>query len=153
MTLKVGDPAPDFSTTAEDGSKVKLADFKGRKLVIFFYPMDESPGCTLQACSLRDYNEDIAAKGAAILGVSAQSASAHGRFSERHKLNFPLLVDTDQKIASAYDATPTGLFGIAQAMMRLNRRVTYVIDEKGRIAHIIDQPSVVSHGEQVLACL
>lgn len=153
MALKVGDPAPDFSGTTQDGNTVTLADYRGRKLVLYFYPMDESPGCTKQACSLRDHNREIAARGAAILGVSAQSADIHARFVAHHRLNFPLLVDTDQAVAKAFDAAGGGLFGFARSMMGLNRRITYIIDEAGRIARIIDDPDTADHGEQVLALL
>ena len=87
MRPKAGDPAPDFSCHATDGSTIKLADFRGRKLVLYFYPMDDTPGCTAQACSLRDVNRDIAAKGAAILGVSSQDEASHQKFTAKYKLN------------------------------------------------------------------
>ena len=154
MALKRGDPAPDFSGTTTDGSPVKLKDFRGRKLVLYFYPMDDTPGCTAQACSLRDTNKEIAAKGAAILGVSAQDEASHQRFTEKHKLNFPLLADTDQRVAKAYDAAGSGLLGsIARAALGMNRRITYIIDEQGKIAHIIDDPDTAGHGEEVLKVL
>jgi len=154
MALKRGDPAPDFSGTTTDGSPVKLKDFRGRKLVLYFYPMDDTPGCTAQACSLRDANKEIAAKGAAILGVSAQDEASHQRFTEKHKLNFPLLADTDQRVAKAYDAAGSGLLGaIARAALGMNRRITYIIDEQGKIAHIIDDPDTAGHGEEVLKVL
>ena len=154
MALKVGDPAPEFSGITTDGSAVSLADFQGRKLVIYFYPMDDTPGCTKQACSLRDYNAEITAKGAAILGVSAQNQESHKRFTEKHRLNFPLLVDTDQKVAKAYQATGSGLIsGIARGILGMNERITYIIDEQGRITHVIDDPDTAGHGEQVLRFL
>ncbi len=153
MKLKTGDPAPDFSALTSDGSTVKLADFRGRKLVLYFYPMDDTPGCTKQACSLRDHNADIAAKGAAILGVSAQSQESHQRFAEKYKLNFPLLLDPEQKVAKAYGAAGSGLFGIARGMLGVNTRITYVIDENGIIAQVIDDPDCPHHGEQVLMYL
>ena len=89
--LKPGDPAPDFEAPGTDGKLLRLTDFRGRKLVLYFYPMDDTPGCTKQACSLRDSNAEIAAKGAAILGVSAQGTESHQRFTEKFSLNFPLL--------------------------------------------------------------
>ena len=91
MKLKVGDRAPDFRGKTTDGSEVKLADFRGQKLVMYFYPMDDTPGCTKQACSLRDHNAEIKAKGAAILGVSTQDEASHERFTAKYNLNFPLL--------------------------------------------------------------
>lgn len=153
MALKPGDPAPAFDGVTTDGRRVRLKDFRGRKLVLYFYPMDDTPGCTAQACSLRDHNAEIAAKGAAILGVSAQSEESHRRFTDKHRLNFPLLADTDQSVAKAYEAAGSGLGAIARGLLGMNRRVTYVIDEKGRIARIIDDPDTSGHGEQVLALL
>jgi peroxiredoxin Q/BCP len=153
MALKPGDPAPDFSGLASDGSRVALKDFRGRKLVLYFYPMDDTPGCTAQACSLRDHNREIADKGAAILGVSAQSQDSHQRFAAKYRLAFPLLVDTDQAVAKAYDAAGSGLFGIARGLLGANRRITYIIDERGVISRVIDDPDTAGHGEQVLKYL
>lgn len=153
MALKVGTAAPNFDGIAADGSPIRLADFRGRKLVLYFYPMDDTPGCTKQACSLRDYNAEIAARGAAIVGVSAQSQESHQRFTEKYGLNFLLLVDTQQQVAKAYQAAGSGLFGIARGMLGANERITYVIDEDGRIAHVIDDPDCPHHGEEVLRLL
>ena len=137
-----------------DGSEVGLADFRGTKLVLYFYPMDFTPGCTAQACSLRDHNAAIQAKGAKILGVSTQDAASHERFSSAHRLNFPLLADPDRKVARAYGAIGGGgIFGLAQAMMGLADRVTFIIDEQGRIAAVIDSPSVMNHADEVIARL
>ncbi|MDS4072214.1 MAG: peroxiredoxin [Defluviicoccus sp.] len=154
MSLAAGQAAPEFSGVTADGTPVRLTDFRGRKLVLYFYPMDDTPGCTRQACSLRDHNAEIAAKGAAILGVSAQSRESHQRFTEKYRLNFPLLVDTDQKVAKAYEAAGSGIVGaIARGMLGMNRRITYVIDEQGMIAHVVDDPDTAGHGEQVLRFL
>ncbi|PWB40674.1 MAG: peroxiredoxin [Rhodocyclales bacterium] len=153
MRPKPGDPAPDFSCHATDGSTIKLSDFRGKKLVLYFYPMDDTPGCTAQACSLRDFNRDIAAKGAAILGVSAQDEASHKKFTSKYKLNFPLLADTDRSMAKAYGVAGSGLFGVARALTGMNQRVTFIIDEKGRIAHVLDDPNCPNHGEEVLKFL
>ena len=153
MRPKIGDPAPDFSCQATDGSTIRLKDYRGRKLVLYFYPMDDTPGCTARACSLRDYNRDIAAKGAAILGVSAQDEGSHQKFTARHKLNFPLLADQGQKVAKAYGVAGSGLFGVARGLLGMNERVTFIIDEKGRIAHVLDDPDTQDHGEEVLGLL
>lgn len=153
MKLKPGDKAPDFTAKTTDGTIVSLEDFRGRKLVLYFYPMDDTPGCTAQACSLRDHNKDIAAKGAAILGVSAQDEASHRRFTERYKLNFPLLADTDRSVAKAYGAAGSGLFGVAKGLLGLNERITYIIDEEGKIAHVIDDPNTANHGEEVMKYL
>jgi peroxiredoxin Q/BCP len=136
-----------------DGTPVRLADFRGRKLVLYFYPMDDTPGCTAQACSLRDHNAEIRQKGAAILGVSAQDVASHRRFSEKFRLNFPLLADTDRAVARAYGAIGHGLGGTLRGILGMVERVTFVIDEQGRIAHVIEDVSTKGHGEQVLAVL
>ncbi|WP_153147253.1 peroxiredoxin [Dechloromonas sp. H13] len=151
--LKAGDPAPDFSAPATDGSTLRLADFRGRKLVMYFYPMDDTPGCTKQACSLRDSSAEIAARGAAILGVSAQGTESHQRFTEKFSLNFPLLADTDLTVAKAYGVAGSGLGGLLRSVVKVSERVTFIIDENGRISHVIDEPDCPDHGEQVLAVL
>ena len=151
--LKAGDPAPDFAARTTDGSVVRLADFRGRKLVMYFYPMDSTPGCTKQACSLRDSNAEIAARGAAILGVSAQGVESHQRFTEKFSLNFPLLADTDLKIAKDYGVAGSGLGGLLRSVIKVAERVTFIIDEKGRISHVLDDPDCADHGAEVLAAL
>ena len=154
VTLKAGDPAPDFSATTTDGKRVSLKDYRGRKLVMYFYPMDDTPGCTKQACSLRDANKDIAAKGAAILGVSTQDEASHRKFTEKYKLNFPLLADTDGAVGRAYGTIGgAGLLAKLKSAAGMADRVTFVIDEKGRIAHVIDRPDTAKHAEEVLALL
>ena len=153
MRPKAGDPAPDFSCHATDGSTIKLSDFRGKKLVLYFYPMDDTPGCTAQACSLRDVNRDIAAKGAAILGVSSQDEASHKKFTAKYKLNFPLLADTDRSMPKAYGVAGSGLFGVARALTGMNERVTFIIDEKGKVAHVLDDPNCPNHGEEVLKFL
>ena len=151
--LKVGDPAPDFSAPVTDGSTVSLADFRGRKLVMYFYPMDDTPGCTRQACSLRDTAGEIAARGAAILGVSAQGSESHRRFTEKYALNFPLLADTGLAVAQAYGVAGSGLGGLLRQVVGVAQRVTFIIDEAGKIAAIIADPDCPDHGEEVLALL
>ncbi|CAG0934006.1 MAG: Peroxiredoxin Bcp [Rhodocyclaceae bacterium] len=153
MRPEPGDPAPDFSCPATDGSTLRLSDFRGKKLVLYFYPMDDTPGCTAQACSLRDFNRDIAAKGAAILGVSSQDEASHKKFTSKHKLNFPLLADTGRSVAKAYGVAGSGLFGVARALTGMNERVTFIIDEKGKVAHVLDDPDCPNHGEEVLKFL
>jgi len=150
---KPGDKAPAFSAVTTTGERVKLAEFRGRKLVLYFYPMDDTPGCTAQACSLRDHNAEIAAKGAAILGVSAQDERSHQRFTQKHKLNFPLIADTDNKVARAYGVLGSGLFGIARSLMGAYERVTFIIDEHGQVAHVLDHPDTRGHGDEVLKLL
>ncbi|MGE5792801.1 MAG: peroxiredoxin [Bacteroidota bacterium] len=153
MRPKPGDPAPDFSGVTTDGTAVRLADFRGRKLILYFYPMDDTPGCTAQACSLRDHNAEIRQKGAAILGVSAQDVASHQRFTEKFRLNFPLLADTDRAVARAYGTIGGGLGGTLRGILGMAERVTFVIDAQGRIAHVVDDVNTKGHAEQVLALL
>ena len=152
--LKPGDPAPEFSGKTTDGKPVSLKDYRGRKLVMYFYPMDDTPGCTRQACSLRDHNKELAAKGAAILGVSTQAEDSHRKFTEKYKLNFPLLADTDGAVGRAYGTLGgPGILSKLKSAVGMADRVTFVIDEKGRIAHVIDKPDVANHAEEVIALL
>jgi peroxiredoxin Q/BCP len=154
MKLKIGDPAPLFTATATDGSPIKLADYLGTKLVLYFYPMDDTPGCTKQACSLRDHNPAIQAKGAAILGVSTQDAASHQQFTEKYHLTFPLVADTDGAVAHAYGAMGGGgLISSAMSLLGVANRITFIIDESGHIAHIIDKPDCANHAEEVLKLL
>lgn len=152
--LNPGDPAPDFTGKLTDGTTVSLKDYRGKKLIMYFYPMDDTPGCTAQACSLRDANKDIARKGAAILGVSTQDSASHQKFTDKYKLNFPLLADTDRAVGKAYGTIGGGgLLSAAKAIVGMADRVTFVIDENGRIAHVIDSPNTRNHAEEVLALL
>ena len=154
MKLKVGDTAPDFTGKTTDGTEVSLKSFRGRKLVMYFYPMDDTPGCTRQACSLRDHNADIKAKGAAILGVSTQDEASHQEFTAKYNLNFPLLADKGGLVAKAYGAMGGGgVFSVAKSLAGIADRVTFIIDEEGRIARIIDDPHTANHAEEVLALL
>jgi len=152
--LKSGDPAPDFEGVTTDGKRVSLKDYRGRKLVMYFYPMDDTPGCTKQACSLRDHNAEIKAKGAEVLGVSTQDEASHQKFTRKYQLNFPLLADTDGKVGRAYGTIGgAGLLSKIKSAAGMADRVTFVIDEKGKIAHVIDKPHVASHAEEVLELL
>lgn len=154
IRLKPGDPAPDFEARTTEGKQVRLADYRGRKLVLYFYPKDDTPGCTRQACSLRDGNAAIAAKGAAVLGVSTQDVASHAAFTRKFSLNFPLLADTGGRIARAYGTLGgTGLVSRLKGALGLADRVTFVIDEDGRIAHVIDKPDVGRHADEVLSRL
>ena len=151
MALKVGDPAPAFTGRTTTGDTVALADYAGKKLVMYFYPKDDTPGCTKQACSLRDHNAEIRARGAEVLGVSTQDEASHQRFTEKYRLNFPLLADTDRTVAKAYGAVGSGgLKGFAMDLLGLADRITFIIDEQGRIGHIIDSPNCANHAEEVL---
>jgi len=153
-TLKPGDPAPDFKGVTTDGKPVALADYRGRKLVLYFYPRDDTPGCTKQACSLRDGNAELAAKGAAVLGVSTQDERSHQAFTRKFHLNFPLLADTDGSVGRSYGTLGgSGVVDRIKTAVGMAKRVTFVIDERGRIAHVIDKPDVANHAAEVLALL
>jgi len=152
--LKPGDPAPDFDAATTDGRHVSLRDFRGRKLVMYFYPMDDTPGCTKQACSLRDHNKEIKAKGAEILGVSTQGEESHQKFTKKYNLNFPLLADTDGAVGRAYGTLGGGgLVSKLKSAAGMADRVTFIIDEQGRVAHVISKPDVANHAEEVLKLL
>ena len=152
--LKPGDTAPDFDAATTDGKRVSLKDFRGKKLVMYFYPMDDTPGCTKQACSLRDHNAQIRAKGAAILGVSTQGEESHRKFTKKYNLNFPLLADTEGNVGRAYGTLGGGgLISKLKSAAGMADRVTFIIDEDGKVAHVISKPDVANHAEEVLALL
>src|SRR5512141_2072256 len=154
ITLKPGDQAPAFEGITTDGRRVALSDYRGRKLVLYFYPKDDTPGCTKQACSLRDHGAGIAAKGAAILGVSTQDVASHAAFARKFALDFPLLADTDGRVGRAYGALGgAGLVSRLKSALGLADRITFVIDGEGRIAHVIRKPDVARHAEEVMALL
>lgn len=151
--LKAGDPAPDFSGLTTDGKRLSLADFRGKTLVLYFYPMDDTPGCTKQACSLRDANADILAGGAAILGVSGQDVASHRKFTAKYGLNFPLLADEDQAVAKAYGVAGAGVGGLFRKLLKASERVTFIIGGDGVIRQVIADPNCADHGAEVLKFL
>lgn len=148
ISLQVGDKAPSFSTTDQDGNPIKLSSFKGKKVVLYFYPKDLTSTCTVQACNLRDHYKVLQKKGYIVLGVSPDSASSHQKFVAKNKLPFPLLVDTDRQLAEAY-----GVWGEKKMYGRTYQgihRTTFVIDEKGKIERILDKPKSSMHAEEIL---
>jgi peroxiredoxin Q/BCP len=149
--LKEGDVAPDFSATANGGGKISLADFKGKKVILYFYPRDDTPGCTKEACGLRDYFAEFKNRGAVVLGVSTDSAQSHEKFVEKFKLPFPLLADEDKKIVEAY-----GVWGDKSFLGRVyqgTRRVTFLIGDDGRIKKIWPKVKPEQHAVEILAAL
>jgi peroxiredoxin Q/BCP len=149
--MKVGDKAPDFTVTDDSGKKVKLSDFKGKKVVLYFYPKDDTPGCTTEACNFRDGIAEIKKKGAVVLGVSADSVESHKKFKSKFDLNFPLLADTDKKIIEDYDVwKEKSMYG--KKYMGIER-TTYIIDEKGKISQIFPKVKVSEHYDEVLEAL
>ncbi len=128
-TLRIGEPAPDFALPSATGETVRLSDFRGKaEVVLFFYPKDNSPACTLEACSFRDSHEAFREAGAEVIGISADSADSHRRFSERFRLPFVLLADVDGAVRAQY--------GVPRTLGLFPGRVTYLIDRDGIVRHI-----------------
>ena len=147
-TLKTGDKAPNFESLDENGNTVKLSDFEGKKLVLFFYPKASTPGCTAEACDLRDNYQSFLAKGYAILGVSADSAKRQQNWINKHDLPFPLLADEDKTVINAF-----GVWGPKKFMGREYdgiHRTTFVIDENGIITDVITKVKTKVHASQIL---
>lgn len=147
-TLKTGDKAPNFEALDQAGNTVKLSDYAGKKLVLFFYPKASTPGCTAEACNLRDNYETFLAKGYDILGVSADSAKRQQNFSTKNELPFPLLADEDKKVIEAF-----GVWGPKKFMGREYNgihRTTFVINEEGIIEEVIAKVKTKAHTEQIL---
>ena len=149
--LEVGQKAPDFAVLNDKGEKVKLSDFKGKKVVLYFYPKDDTPGCTKEACAFRDGIDEIKKRGAVVIGVSADSVDSHKKFRSKFDLNFPLLADTDKKIIEAYGTwKEKSMYG--KKYMGIER-TTFVIDEHGKISHIFPKVKVDVHYDEVLEAL
>ena len=148
MTRNPGDKAPHFSLLASTGETISLSDAVGRKVVLYFYPKDDTPGCVKEACSFRDANADLRAAGVEVLGVSADSLKSHRRFVEKYKLNFPLLSDEEKTVSTAY-----GAWGEKTAWGKTTvgmRRMTFLIDEEGMIRKVWPKVRPDGHGEEVL---
>ena len=151
VTLAAGDPAPDFALPDQDGAIHKLADYHGRTVVLYFYPRDDTPGCTKQACSLRDTLGEIADEGAVVLGVSVDSAESHRAFREKHNLNFPLLVDDSAVVATAYGAWgEKTLYGRTSIGMT---RASFIIGPDGLLTKVWKRARAADHGQIVLKAL
>ena len=146
--LKIGSVAPKFTAINQKGEKVSLSDYKGKKVVLYFYPKDDTPGCTKEACNLRDNYSLLKKKGFVILGVSTDNQKSHQKFSEKFELPFCLIVDEDKKIVEKY-----GVWGEKKFMGRTYMgtiRTTFVIDEQGKIEKIFDKVDTGAHSEQIL---
>lgn len=149
MELKTGDKAPDFRTRNQDGQEVKLSDFRGKKVVLYFYPKDDTPGCTAQSCDLRDNYDRFLAQGYEVLGVSADDEKSHVKFRQKFNLPFDLLADTDHKMVNDYGVWgEKSMFG--KKYMGINR-TTFIIDENGIIEDIISKVNTEQHTSQILA--
>ena len=148
---RANEPAPEFTLENQDGEKVSLSDYRGRKVVLYFYPKDDTSGCTAQACDLRDRTPELEAKGAVVLGVSPDSARSHTKFREKYDLPFTLLADVDHKVAEAYDVwKEKSMYG---RKYWGNERTTFVIDEDGRIAHVLPRVKPQEHADRILELL
>ncbi len=150
-TLNIGDKAPDFTATDQDGKLISLKDFRGSKVILYFYPKADTPGCTAESCNLRDNYADLVGKGFKIIGVSADPVQKQKKFAEKYQLPFPLIADTDKSVLNAY-----GAWG--QKMMYGKPydgiiRITYVIDEQGVIERVIDKVKTKDHAEQILEAM
>ena len=149
--LKVGQKAPDFTVLNDKGEKVTLSDLKGKKVVLYFYPKDDTPGCTTEACAFRDGIDAIKKRGAIVIGVSTDSVESHKKFKNKFDLNFPLLADTDKKMVDAYGTwKEKSMYG--KKYMGIER-TTFIIDESGKIAHIFPKVKVAEHYDEVLSAL
>jgi peroxiredoxin Q/BCP len=147
-TLKVGDRAPNFKINDQDGNMVTLGDFKGKKLVIFFYPKANTPGCTFEACNLSDNYSELQKQGYEILGVSPDTEQKQSNFKNKFGFPFPLLADVDKKLITRF-----GVWGSKKFMGRTFdgiHRKTFIINEKGTIAHVIDKVKTKDHAAQIL---
>lgn len=148
--MNIGDKAPELLGRDENGNELKISDFKGKKLVLYFYPKDSTPGCTSEACNLRDNYQRLLERGYAVLGVSVQDEKSHKRFIEKYQLPFPLIADTDHTLVETF-----GVWGEKKMAGRTymgTLRTTFVIDEEGRVAEIYGpkQIKVKEHAEQIL---
>ena len=148
--MEIGDKVPDFLGRDENGNEIKMQDFAGKKLVLYFYPKDSTPGCTQEACNLRDNYERMLAKGYAVVGVSVQDEKSHKRFIEKNYLPFPLIADTEMVLNNAF-----GVWGEKSMCGRKYMgtfRTTFIIDEEGKVEEIFrpKEIKVKEHAEQIL---
>ncbi|GAB4333691.1 MAG: thioredoxin-dependent thiol peroxidase [Leptolyngbyaceae cyanobacterium] len=151
MVLKVGDPAPDFSLPDANGKIFKLADLKGQRVVLYFYPRDNTPGCTKEACAFRDSYAEFQDREVVVLGVSTDDAKSHEKFATKYNLPFPLLIDAGGTVAAAYDSYGLKKF-MGKEYMGITRN-TFVIDPDGRIEKIYKKVKPETHVEEILANL
>jgi peroxiredoxin Q/BCP len=147
--LKVGDKVPDFSAKDQDGNTINLSDYKGKKLVVFFYPKANTPGCTAEACNLRDNYKELQAQGYELLGVSADSEKKQSNFKEKYDFPFPLLADEDHTVINTF-----GVWGPKKFMGKEYdgiHRTTFIVDGNGVVENVIDKVKTKDHATQILA--
>ncbi|HEY2761157.1 MAG TPA: thioredoxin-dependent thiol peroxidase, partial [Pirellulales bacterium] len=149
--IETGQLAPDFMLPADDGTKIRLAELKGQPVVVYFYPKDDTPGCTKEACAFRDRSKELKKLGAVLLGISADSVESHERFRDKFELNFPLLADEGHQVAEQYGAwREKNMYG--KKSMGIQRS-TYLIDPAGKVARVWKAVQVDGHDEHVIAAL
>ncbi|MEX2091907.1 MAG: thioredoxin-dependent thiol peroxidase [Pirellulales bacterium] len=149
--IEAGERAPAFTLTADDGTKVRLSDLKGQPVVLYFYPRDDTPGCTREACAFRDQQSQLKKLGARVLGISTDSIESHGKFRDKYDLNFPLLSDPDHAVAEKYGAwREKNLYGKKSLGIQ---RSTFLIDADGKVAKVWKAVKVDGHDAQVIAAL
>ncbi|MEX1040365.1 MAG: thioredoxin-dependent thiol peroxidase [Pirellulaceae bacterium] len=149
--LEPGQKAPDFNLATDSGEKVKLSQLKGSPVVVYFYPKDDTPGCTVEACAFRDRSEELKSLGATVLGVSPDDAASHAKFRDKFELNFPLLVDAQHKVAEKYGAwREKNMYG--KVSMGIQRS-TFLIDQEGKVAKVWKRVKVEGHDQQVIDAL
>jgi thioredoxin-dependent peroxiredoxin len=149
--IEAGNPAPDFTLPDQEGEDVSLSDFRGSKVVLYFYPKADTPGCTTQACGVRDHHADYEAAGAVVLGLSPDSVKAVKKFADKHSLNFRLLADADHAVCELYGVwAEKSLYGRTYWG---TLRSTFLIDEDGVVRHVIPKASPKTHDAEVLAAL
>ena len=143
-----GDRAPDFAAPDQTGATVRLSDFAGRPLALYVYPKDDTPGCTAQACNLRDHTDALAEAGVAVVGVSPDDTASHGRFADKHALPFPLLADPDHTLMEAYGAWgEKTLYGRKSVGVK---RTTFLIGPDGHVLHVFKRPKTQRHAQEIL---
>lgn len=146
--VEAGTKAPDFTLVADDGGKVKLSELRGNIVVLYFYPKDDTPGCTKEACAFRDQKQQLEKHGVKLLGVSPDDLESHRKFRDKYQLNFPLLIDKDHKVAEKYGAwREKNMYG--KVSMGIQRS-TFLIDQEGKVAKVWKRVSVDGHDEKVL---
>jgi len=148
MSIQIGKKAPAIKGVDQNGAKISLADFKGKKVALYFYPKDNTPGCTAQACNLEENSDLLNKKGIVVIGVSTDSVASHKKFETKFNLSFPLIADESKEIVNAYEVWGEKKF-MGKTYMGTNR-VTFLINEKGIIEHIIDKVETKNHAAQVL---
>ncbi|RFC55844.1 thioredoxin-dependent thiol peroxidase [Brumimicrobium aurantiacum] len=146
--LEKGDKAPEFTSKDQNGKEISLSDYKGKKVALYFYPKDMTPGCTNQACNLRDNYAALEKEGIVILGVSPDDETRHQKFIDKHELPFPLIADTEKKVIQDY-----GIWGLKKFMGKEYdglHRTTFLINEEGKIHDIIKKPKTKAHAEEII---